>query len=144
MYKRQPKIRYINYFILIHENKIFIRKRTEKNIWKNLFEPPNFDTDIPLDDPNLVIEFLKSKDFFKPLKKEIEIKHIYETKHQLTHQTLYARFWLTDSYNVKKSYLKNFEEVPINQLYRYPIHRLFDKFLNFHNLQSSITNNNVG
>ena len=142
--KSKPKTRHINYFILIKGNQTYIRKRIEKNIWKNLYEPPNFDSDKPLEDVDMVTFFLKSKAILNSTNKEFEIKHLYETKHQLTHQTIYAKFWLLSSYAVKKTILSDFIEVPISNINNYPVHRLFDKFLNFHNLQSSITNNNVG
>lgn len=142
--KSKPKTRFINFFIIKNGKNIYIKKRTEKSIWKNLYEPPNLDSEIAIEDKIKITQFLHSNDILIPTKKEFKIKLLYKTKHQLTHQTIYATFWFIDSYSINKKLLSDFIKAPIDKLNHYPVHRLFDKFLNFHNLQSSTTNNNVG
>ena len=70
----QIKNRYFHYFVCINQNEIIIEKRENEDIWKGLYQLPMSET--------------KNS-------KKLDFKLLYQTKHQLTHQTLHAFFYDT-------------------------------------------------
>lgn len=68
----QIKNRYFHYFVCIKNDKIIIEKRENDDIWKGLYQLPMTETK----EDNL-----------------LNFKLLYKTKHQLTHQTIYAYFY---------------------------------------------------
>lgn len=89
--KIKVRNRYFNYIVLNYKGKIVIRKRTEKDIWTNLYDFPLFETDENISEQ----EFLKSKEWKKFIgKKKFVIKQVSaDYKHILSHQKIIARFW---------------------------------------------------
>jgi A/G-specific adenine glycosylase len=87
--KLEKKKRYFYYIIASCENKIYVRKRTEKDIWQNLWEFILIEQaqKIELDD------FLASTPYFDVVGKKSILKHssIFY-KQQLTHQTIEGVF----------------------------------------------------
>lgn len=70
----QIKNRYFHYFVCINQDKIIIEKREKEDIWKGLYQLPMNET--------------KNS-------KKLDFKLLYQTKHQLTHQTIHAFFYDT-------------------------------------------------
>lgn len=70
----QIKNRYFHYFVCIKDDIIIIEKRENDDIWKGLYQLPMSET--------------KNS-------KKLDFKLLYQTKHQLTHQTIYAFFYDT-------------------------------------------------
>lgn len=86
------KKRYFYYLVLQYKDLVFIRKRTENDIWQNLHEFILMETTQPQDAATLQIN---------PLFKKILHNVRYNTdavsatfKQQLTHQTIYSQFIL--------------------------------------------------
>lgn len=87
--KIKIKNRYLNYFVFNYKNNVYIQKRTEKDIWQNLYEFYLIETDVPTDAKLL----LKDKNL-KTFAKKLEVLSITSTKkHVLSHQHLYATFY---------------------------------------------------
>ncbi len=132
--KKKPVKRILHFVYLIDKNNTYLLERTDRDIWKNLYEPYNFEypvtglTELQL--LNLLTEH-------EVVKKSTKMKVIdqYNTKHTLTHQQIEAVFWVVNNALPSPSFLKRAITVPINLVHTYPIHRLFDKFLNYYNLQ---------
>ncbi len=88
--------RYFNYLIINNKNKYtLLEQRIGNDIWKNLFEFPLFESNQEVG----IKEIMQSEKFLENIKSE---KH-HLTKfnqqpivHKLTHQNLYATFWLID------------------------------------------------
>jgi A/G-specific adenine glycosylase len=122
----QRKNRWFYYFIIENEKEeVFIRRRKEKDIWRNLYEFVLWETDhpiIPLEIP--AAEFLR-KALGK--KKFIVTKMSSVYKQQLTHQTIQGIF-LTIRLHGLFSGLKEYELVKKKKLKDYP----FPKFINDH------------
>ena len=81
--------RYFYYIIVEQHGKVFVRKRTEKDIWQNLWEFILVETDEKLS----ADAFIKSNPFkslFEGLKISIKTSDFY--KQQLTHQTIEGLF----------------------------------------------------
>ncbi len=108
--------RYFNYFIIFCKEEVFIQQRVANDIWKNLNQFPLIETAEKPEDQQ-VLKLLKkeilqnSTNNFKILKQTSYIKH------QLSHQTIFAKF----SYiNVKSFSHKNYKKVNFKQLKKLP------------------------
>jgi A/G-specific adenine glycosylase len=130
--KEDPTIkdRHLNYFLISYEVKkisfFYIRKRTENDIWKNLYDLPCIET--------------KEKTAFAKLKKSKEWKNIFGNNktilngiatayiHKLSHQTIYAVFYSVSVFQaLKKNAL--IKEIRANDFQKFPVPRLIEKFL---------------
>ena len=87
--KTKQRDRYFNYFVLSHENKTWLKKRTEKDIWKNLFEFPMIETSDATSIEKLLSmpELIKFVDPDKAIIKSVEDWKV----HLLTHQRINYR-----------------------------------------------------
>ncbi len=133
--KLPPRSRYFNYLIIKSEGSILITQRKDKDIWSKLFEPPLIESE-----KEFTSEEVKKQALTMALcgKLKTNLKKCFSARHQLTHQTIFADFWLIEipgkkTLNIKKT---GFERVLIADLHQYAVHRLFDKFLNSHTLQA--------
>jgi len=124
--KTKTRNRYFNYFDIKDGEYTYINKRTESDIWKNLYEYPLIETD-----ENLPVEKMLNNDRFKELFGEnnpLQIKLMWKTKHILSHQIIYANFYrieMKDNSLVEKGFIK----IPITHLDNYPVSRLVTKYL---------------
>jgi A/G-specific adenine glycosylase len=85
--KKKPVNTYINFVVLNCDGKLAIIKRGNDSIWKGLYEFPNIETDIErMDPPDW--QALGIRIDSAVLDKVIDIKH------QLTHKTIFAKFWV--------------------------------------------------
>lgn len=95
--KIKIKKRYFNYLV-IDANKIstVINRRTQKDIWQNLFDFPLFESTSQLS----VKEILKSQLIDQLLAKKLFHLSRFNPQpiiHKLTHQHLYATFWVIET-----------------------------------------------
>lgn len=112
--KVKVRNRYFNYFVVRKDGKTLIRKRTENDIWKNLYDFPMTET----------------KKEMKKIEGAIASKSF---KHVLSHQVIYARFWelKTISQKIKtgsKGEYQNSIYVSDNQLNKFAFPRLIDRY----------------
>jgi len=130
--KTKVKNRYLNYLIIsyVKDNKafVYIKKRTEKDIWKNLYDFPCIETKKQLEPKELLLTKEWSS-FFKKNKPAIPGISEY-IKHQLSHQALYVRFYevlIKSSFN---NLLNNWKLISRNDITKYAVPRVIDKYLN--------------
>jgi len=127
--KRKIKIRYFQYLCIEHNGNFLMKKRTQKDIWRNLYDFPLIERD----------EMAKENDIdYKKLLKSIlddEIVIIKKTKHyehQLTHQKLNItiEYIKSNKININNSFLKfnqmQLRELPIPK----PIEKFFEELFN--------------
>ncbi|MBB3186896.1 A/G-specific adenine glycosylase [Microbacter margulisiae] len=129
--KTPPRDRYFYYLCLISNESIFLQKRTQKDIWHNLYELPLVETD-----EIITISELEQNDFFKNLTNDTTYKlHAISSpiKHQLSHQTIHANFitYLVNSKETQNN-IDHFLQVPIKEVNNYPVSRLTEKFFKKH------------
>lgn len=87
--KIKIKNRYFHYFIFNYKNNVYIQKRTEKDIWQNLYEFYLIETSEPAS-PEIVLKNKTLKTFVP----DFEIKSVTPAKkHILSHQHLHATFY---------------------------------------------------
>jgi A/G-specific adenine glycosylase len=123
--KKEKKIkqrnRYFNYIVIIDNDHIYLKERTEKDIWIGLYDFPLVETEKQLEN------FITIKASFKKAglilqKKSAEFKHI------LSHQKIYATFWFNTAKNLKEFDL-NYTKIPLNEINNYPVPKLIDNYL---------------
>ncbi|MDQ3109984.1 MAG: A/G-specific adenine glycosylase [Bacteroidota bacterium] len=82
--------RYFNYLVLHHKGNIYLKQRTEKDIWQGLFDFPLIETANPVNEKKL-IQQKEWKGLFENLKFKIQ-NYPAEIRHILSHQRLHVRF----------------------------------------------------
>ncbi len=84
--------RFFNYLIIKWQDQVFIRKRTEKDIWQNLYEFPLIETDILVEDRQIILEHESIQQW--KVSDQITLTSVSPpSKQDLTHQRIIARFW---------------------------------------------------
>jgi A/G-specific adenine glycosylase len=107
--------RYFEYFIIIHKENTYTQKRTENDIWKNLYQFPMLEYTEKTNDAEVMERFkkevLKSSVSFE-IKKQTPHK-----KHQLSHQIIFARF---NYINIAKFNDATYKQTPLKDLKKLP------------------------
>ncbi len=133
--EKQIKIRNRFFYFLVFEmeengqKQIFLEKRENKDIWKNLYQFPLVEKEKALSaaeietlvKENLLAMGLKSEEY--------DFEKAWECKHQLTHQTIYAEFLRVELKKKPTSKLSAEICVPFAEIGNYAIPRLIDLFL---------------
>ena len=86
--KTKTKKLFFNYLYIHFEGNTFIKKRTEKGIWQNLYDFPLIEKDKASSEKKMLKEIRGLLDV------DIEtFSTTKEYKHILSHRIIYARFW---------------------------------------------------
>ncbi|MCK9480645.1 MAG: A/G-specific adenine glycosylase [Bacteroidia bacterium] len=122
--KAKPRHLFISYLHFVDsEGKTMLYLRKE-GTWKGLYEFPCLQG-TNLIDKEEVLSWLKNQNcLIKRMSKK------YETKHQLTHKTIFAQFW-----EISLDRLPLFEnlitfDIYFEEIRNYPIHQLMQKYIN--------------
>lgn len=122
---KQKKKRYFNYFFIIHNNKTFLQKRQDKDIWQGLYEPILIETENKTNWKSIIKQSIWAKLFpfsnFKPIQ-------MYEEKHILSHQEINLTFYVITPNN-ELQLPENVIEIALDKIDLYPISRAFEKFI---------------
>jgi len=115
----------------------YIKQRTGNDIWKNLYDFPLIESEGKI--PTKKIK-QKISSFIDSPGDLIKISKPKEYKHILTHQIIYARFYVIDLLGQPSilSQITNsndeFIQVNMDSIFDYPVPRLIDKFLKENNI----------
>lgn len=123
--KTKIKTRYFNYLVLSYKDTLYIHKRNEKDIWQGLYEFYLIESDKKMKEEQI----LSDKSFKQLIKNtNYKVKAISkEYKHILSHQHLYAKFYLIE---LKKPLPTTMlKKVKLQDLNRYAFPRLIEKHL---------------
>jgi A/G-specific adenine glycosylase len=132
--KKPPEERFMNFFFLDQKGYTYIRRRDENGIWKGLYELPNF-----VSGGNLTAAQAARSREFKALFSSggrLMLRKVYQVKHQLTHQRIFASFYVVTGEVAVRPRKKHYLKVKQSELHLYAVPRLFDKFLIYHKLHS--------
>lgn len=126
--KQDQRYRHFHYLVIPSgkgkNRTVLLNKRTEKDIWKNLFDFPLIETEKPESLKKLMLSHE-----WKALFSGMKIKVINESKtyrHILSHQIIHARFYTLE---VGEKVVLPFLRVQLNDLRNYPIPRLIERYL---------------
>jgi len=128
--KTAVKKKYLFYFLFEIESekttKIFIRKRSETDIWKNLYDFPVAEYDTPVEPEIALADMMKQTN-----NTGFVIKNISpEYKHQLTHRQIHATFLrLMVDKKFDLSYKNSLILIKLGDIEKYPVSRLIEKYL---------------
>jgi A/G-specific adenine glycosylase len=121
--KTKVRERFFNYFYIEYQDKIFIQKRTEKDIWQNLYELPLVES-ATLFETNEIAQ----NELFANVE-NLEINSTTSTfKHILSHQRIFARFFSV-RISEKNVFLNNLIEIRKDELDNFAVSRLTSLFL---------------
>ncbi|WP_439181796.1 A/G-specific adenine glycosylase [Carboxylicivirga taeanensis] len=113
---RQRK-RYFHYLFIEDEGQIYLEKREGDDVWKNLYQLP-------------VIEAAKNIPIQQLVGAVVEVPILVnEYKHVLSHQIIYASFYVADK-SVLEKLKGNYLGVPLKTVHKYPFPQLIANFLN--------------
>ncbi|MBO7316798.1 MAG: A/G-specific adenine glycosylase [Paludibacteraceae bacterium] len=115
--------RFFNYFFIKKGTETILQKRTQNDIWKNLYQFPLIETEKLSEVEDLLKHpFLNDKRFV--IKKTSSVY-----KHVLSHQIIYARFFTIETYDDLFPENKEFIAIPISNLSGFPVPRLMEIFI---------------
>ena len=118
--------RYFTYLMVRHRGLTFIRQRSEKDIWHSLYEFPLIETPKPAT-LNMLEKTPEWREWFSAEKPTI----LYTSevmKHPLSHQHLYARFYIMEVQQLPYLLAQSFLQVPTHSLADYSTPRLIDSY----------------
>ena len=122
--KTKVRTRYFNYFFVRSTRDTYLRKRTGKDVWRNLYEFPLIETT-----QNVELTDLLKSDFLSKLKNAITFEGAspaLELKHVLSHQIIKAKFYIVQiQENID---LPEYEKILLSDLPKYPVSRLIELF----------------
>ena len=94
--KVKVRKRYFNYLVVItSDKKTILRKREGKGIWQNLYEFPLIETQVVIDE----VDLINHKEFNNLFKKEeLTIRQFNQKSivHKLSHQHINTQFWIVE------------------------------------------------
>jgi A/G-specific adenine glycosylase len=129
---KKQKTRYFNYLVILWKKEkgekfLYLRKREGNDVWKNLYDFPMIETIEEITEEKLFSssEWMKinGDDQFRL------IGQSHQTKHILTHQVIYAKFYIIQLAGRRKPGLP-YLPVPIEEIVKYPVPRLIEEFFN--------------
>jgi A/G-specific adenine glycosylase len=127
--KGKIRARFFNYFLFADDDNILMNKRTEKDIWANMYDFPLIETDSLLSVNDLLV-LPQSVDLFGPSIKITSVSPV--KKHVLTHQRLYVRFIILQQRPVK--IIKGWDFIKVEKLKNLAVPKVIfiflDNFLN--------------
>jgi A/G-specific adenine glycosylase len=129
--KKKIKIqeRYFNYLVIKSKDEIYIRKRTDSDIWKNLYELPMFETSKPLKKniKEAIAGYLTNNNF--------EITAYSEDSVQLlTHRKIHAQFIEIEPRSFKKFRAADAQKVKLTHLDNFAFPKTVHLYLKLKNL----------
>lgn len=127
----KPRDRHFNYLTILQQNEseqqeIFIRKRTGKDIWNGMYELPLIETSLAME-PEQLFGSPDWKTIFGGQQLQI-LAYSESYKHQLTHQTIHARF-ISVQMDEYPDGSADWQRIEVRHLRDYPIPRLIDRYL---------------
>ena len=88
--KIKIKNRWFYFLVMEYKNNVVIRQRTDKDIWRELFEYPGIETDFE-QSPDYILQHAEKKGWIMNKKYQVtDISTVF--KQRLTHQMIQARF----------------------------------------------------
>jgi len=130
--KLKIKQRFLNYIFFEYKNQTLVRQRPSGDIWEALYDLPVIETNTDINENELIEQLFLNVPELKST--GISIQKSIELKHQLTHQTMFAKFYILNL-EFKIAAIQDSKCIQIELLKKFPASRLFEKFQESINLQ---------
>lgn len=117
--------RYFYYFLYCKNDTLFIKKRQAKDIWNGLYDFPLIEEPNPLTYSDILSKFNISSE---------QVLSTHQSKHILSHQHIYATFIQLNFQPPKQHWCPEWQLIQLDDLTKYPLPRMLDKFLQEVNL----------
>jgi A/G-specific adenine glycosylase len=112
----------------VHEKRhVYLHQRSDNDIWKGLYEFPLIETEVEVPPEKITAQPDWEKLFDGEKVRITDCSSLI--KHQLTHQTLWTRFYLIETGKIPQTLRQHYLRVPLKDFDRYSIPRLIDAFL---------------
>jgi A/G-specific adenine glycosylase len=128
---KKPAERWFYYYILRTGGQMILTRRETGDIWAGLYEPPMAESPAPLNEEEIIHRMLPQL-LQEPLPScgSTEIGRLSApVRHQLSHQTIHARFLHVDLETLPRPLPPNWQPVPLSELDRYAMPRLIRRYL---------------
>jgi A/G-specific adenine glycosylase len=121
--KTKIRSRYFNYLIIkTQDSAIYIRRRTRKDIWQNLYEFPLVESENRLSVEELMAQIHQQEICKSAIDISLRTKEI---KHKLSHQLLHIRFNIIRCKSLKIS--PKWIKIPLEEIADYPFPEVINK-----------------
>lgn len=126
--KVKPLPRYFNYLQVVSSGRMLLAKRTQRDIWQNLYEFPLIETDIPID-----FQQLQEQPLFcaltAGLPEVVVTRPVADLKHVLTHRIIYASFFRVEVPFFSPEMERLYRVISCGALDDYAVPRLIQRYL---------------
>ncbi len=122
--KTKVQNRYMYYFVPRYADFFFIKKRTDSGIWKNMYDFPLLESEAEISSKTILKTPIPETDIVLA-----KAKIAFETKHQLSHRTLYVSFIQGEiSSKEMKIMEEKYLKIQGKEFGKYPHSRLIELF----------------
>ncbi|MFN3529069.1 MAG: A/G-specific adenine glycosylase [Bacteroidia bacterium] len=120
--KTKVRERFFNYVVFRQADGLYLRQRLAGDVWQHLWDVALFEAEKELDEKEILTQ-IAQKFALKPVDFQL-ISHSERVKHVLTHQRIFAKFWLVQIFHNLQD--KELKFVAVNELNKYPLPRLIE------------------
>ncbi|RLD71807.1 MAG: A/G-specific adenine glycosylase [Bacteroidetes bacterium] len=122
---QKVKKRYFSYLYIRSGDKILIKERTEKDIWKGLYEFPLIETTQETETKELIL----TKNWLDTVGEKFKLLKILEPKtHRLSHQLLNVTFYIIEVDRFKAE--SHYKKINLGNLNEYPVPKVIENLIN--------------
>jgi len=130
---KKPVERWFYYYMILSGGETILIQRGKKDIWEGLYELPMIESGGPLSDEEIVqkmsAHILQESDP-EYIRRPVGIGELSTpVRHQLSHQTIHARFLQVQMDLLPHPLPEKWQSVPLEQLDRYAMPRLIHRYL---------------
>lgn len=134
---KKPVDRWFYYYMIISGGETILIQRGKKDIWEGLYELPMIESEAPLSDEEVLqkIPHLQGNQILQENEPGYNYRNIgigtlsAQVRHQLSHQTIYARFLQVEVDQLPLPLPEKWQSVPLEQLDLYAMPRLIHRYL---------------
>ena len=117
--KINKRDRFFNFLVITDGESTYLQQRLEKDIWIRLFQFPLLETE----------QEISSIENNSLIDSNHYLVNVSDHKHLLSHQTIYAKFWLFKS-EISLPQNSKFKIVSISEIHNYAVPKLIENYLN--------------
>ena len=117
--KINKRDRFFNFLVITDGESAYLQQRLEKDIWIRLFQFPLLETE----------QEISSIENNSLIDSNHYLVNVSDHKHLLSHQTIYAKFWLFKS-EISLPQNSKFKIVSISEIHNYAVPKLIENYLN--------------